>query len=68
SELHTAGIRLFDLAKTYRPTSLGDVAEAARLPTIRKIFEKLHEVNHPVSVALFSLGSVAEVRIIEGRE
>lgn len=67
-ELHAAGIKLFDLATAHLPPVLSKVADSARLSTIRQIFEKLHEVNHPVSVGLFSLGSVAEVRIIEGRE
>ena len=65
-ELHAAHIRLFDLTLKLKLPEVGNVPEAGRLEFIRKEFRRLYDENGALRSALFTLGNLAEVRIIEG--
>ncbi len=67
-ELHAAGLRLFDLVAAADLPDVTQLPEKSRLSTLRKKFEELYDIEHPLRAALFSLGNLETVRIIEGRE
>ncbi|MBI5770019.1 MAG: N-6 DNA methylase [Verrucomicrobia bacterium] len=67
-ELHAAGLRLFDLVATANLPDVSKLAEKDRLSTLRKKFEEVYDIEHPLRAALFSLGNLETVRIIEGKE
>ncbi len=66
-ELHAAGLRLFDLVASADVPDVTKVPEKDRLSTLRKKFEELNDIEHPLRAALFSLGDLKIVRIIEGK-
>lgn len=68
NELHAAHIRLFDLTARLKLPGLESIPEAGRLEMIRGEFRQLYDENGPLRSALFTLGGLAEVRIIEGNE
>jgi hypothetical protein len=67
-ELHAAGLRLFDLVATADLPNVTQLPEKDGLSTLRKKFEELYDIEHPLRAALFSLGNLETVRIIEGKE
>jgi len=72
-ELHAAGLRLFDLVgQAFLPAVPPKDADrnvcTTFLKTLRTKFEELHDIEHPLRAALFSLGNLETVRIIEGKE
>lgn len=66
-KLHSAGLRLFDLAAAADLPDIIKIPEKDRLSTLRKKFEEIYDIEHPLRAALFSLGSLDTVRIIEGK-
>ena len=46
---------------------LEDLPDISDLNQIRAVYEQLSDSSHPVSVALFKMDSVEEIRIIEGK-
>jgi adenine-specific DNA-methyltransferase len=67
-ELHAAGIHLFKLISASSLPELNTLPEFERIARLRTEFERTYETNHPLRGALFSLGSLETVRVIEGRE
>ncbi len=67
-ELHAADLRLFDLVASVDLPEITQLPEKSRLSTLRKKFEELYDIEHPLRAALFSLGNLETVRIIEGKE
>lgn len=67
-ELHAAGLRLFDLVTAADLPDITQLPEKSRLSTLRKKFEEVYDIDHPLRAALFSLGNLETVRIIEGKE
>jgi hypothetical protein len=67
-ELHAKGIDLFKLISTSSLPELHTLPEFERLPRLRAEFERTYEASHPLRGALFELGSLETVRIIEGRQ
>ena len=67
-ELHAAGLRLFDLTAAADLPDITQLPEKDRLSTLRKKFEEVYDIEHPLRAALFSLGNLETVRIIEGKE
>ncbi len=67
-ELHAAGLRVFDLVANADLPDMPNLPEKNRLSTLRKKFEELYDIEHPLRAALFSLGNLETVRIIEGKE
>ncbi len=68
AELHAAGIHLFDLTAKLRLPVIADLAETGRLGHLRRAFTRLHDENGPLRAALFSIGNLSEVRVIEGEK
>lgn len=66
-ELHSAGLRLFDLVTLAELPDVTALAEKDRLPRLRQKFEELHDGAHPLRIALDKLQTLDTVRIIEGR-
>jgi hypothetical protein len=66
-ELHTAGLRLFDLVASADLPDVTALPEADRLPRLRQKFEELHDGAHPLRIALDKLQTLDTVRIIEGK-
>ncbi|MBX3006830.1 MAG: hypothetical protein KF816_02265 [Melioribacteraceae bacterium] len=46
----------------------GEWSDEKKLKTIDKIYKDLSNPNHPVSIAMFKMDTVEEVRIIEGKQ
>ena len=68
AELHAAGLHLFTLTAQHTLPEVESVPSGQRLSSIRELFETLYDINHPLRAALFGLGSLETVRIIEGKE
>lgn len=66
-ELHARGLRLFDLVQQVGLPALDTIPEAQRLSRLRKEFERVYDLQHPLRGALHDLQTVEEVRIIEGK-
>jgi hypothetical protein len=66
-ELHTRGLHLFDLVQQGGLPALEAIPEAQRLSRLRKEFEHIYNLQHPLRAALHYLQTVEEVRIIEGK-
>ena len=66
-ELHAHGLRLFDLVQQAGLPALDAIPEAQRLSRLRKEFERVYDLQHPLRAALHDLQTVEEVRIIEGK-
>ena len=66
SELHAAKIRMFDLTEKLIIPDVASLPESVRLNIIRKEFLRLYDENGALRSALFTLGTLPEVRIIEG--
>ena len=67
-DIHAAGLRLFDhVAKSHLP-DVNSVTEVDQLRIIRDKFEEIFDIDHPLRAALFTLGNVDVVRLIEGKE
>jgi adenine-specific DNA-methyltransferase len=67
-ELHVKNIDLFKLISASSLPELNTLPEFERLPRLRAEFERTYEASHPLRGALFELGSLETVRIIEGRQ
>lgn len=67
-ELHESGLRLFELVEQAELPELDSIPEPQRLARLREIFETIYDTNHPLRGALFNLGSLETVRIIEARQ
>lgn len=67
-ELHTVGLRLFDLVASAQLPEVTTISEKYRLGMLRKRFEELHDGTHPLRLALDKLYALDTVRIIEGKE
>ncbi|MBX3734775.1 MAG: hypothetical protein KF791_19535 [Verrucomicrobiae bacterium] len=67
-ELHAAGLHLFNLVAQAAPPNITELPEKDRLNTLRTKFEELYDIEHPLRAALFTLGNLETVRIIEGKE
>ena len=68
SELHAAHIHLFELIPASSLPELNTLPESERLLRLRAEFERTYDTNHPLRGAVFNLGSLETVRVIEGRE
>ena len=64
-ELHAARLHPFKLLEEAKLPKVEDISESHRLPALRKTFEQIYDVNHPIRGCLFSLRSLEPVRIIE---
>ena len=69
------GIILFDqmrhveLLPLFINTVLVEKVETEKaLKTIEKVYKELSNPNHPVSVAMFKMDTIEEIRIIEGKQ
>lgn len=67
-QLHAAQIRLFDLTEKLKLPELTDIPERGRMEFILREFRRLYDENGTLRSALFTLGNLPEVRIIEGTE
>jgi adenine-specific DNA-methyltransferase len=67
-ELHAAGLRIFDLVAKADLPDITKIPEKERLSTLRKKFEEVYDIEYSLRAALFSLGNLETVRIIEGKE
>ncbi len=67
-ELHRKGIHIFDLAAQAELPPIANMSLPIRLSLLREHFERIYEINHPVRAAIYDLGSLETVRIIEDRE
>jgi adenine-specific DNA-methyltransferase len=65
-ELHTVGLRLFELTEQAGLPDLDSIPEPDCLPRLRRIFETLYDGTHPLRIALDKLQTLDTVRIIEG--
>ncbi|NOY79786.1 MAG: N-6 DNA methylase [Kiritimatiellaeota bacterium] len=67
-ELHAHRLALFDLmAKTDLP-DIDSIPETDRLRRLHEVFETIYHTSHPLRGALYRLGSLETVRIIEDRQ
>jgi hypothetical protein len=66
-ELHAATLHFFDLSATHALSPPPKEASPAVLAGLREHFEQLYATDHPLRAALFGLGSLEFVRIIEGK-
>jgi adenine-specific DNA-methyltransferase len=66
-ELHANGLRLFDLVQQASLPALDAIPETQRLSRLRKEFECVYDLQHPLRAALHDLQTVEEVRVIEGK-
>jgi hypothetical protein len=66
-ELHAARLRPFDLVASANLPDITQLPEKDLLSTLRKKFEELYDIDHTLRAALFSLGDLEVVRIIEGK-
>ena len=66
-ELYARGLRLCDLVQQAGLPTLDAMPEAQRLSRLRKEFERVYDLQHPIRAALHDLQTVEEVRIIEGK-
>lgn len=67
-ELHAAGLRLFDLVAQAQLPDITKLSEKDRLTALRKKFEEVYDIEHALRAALFSLGNLEVVRVIEGKD
>ena len=67
-ELHRKGLHLFNLVTSAKLPDLSTLAESERLLIMRRHFEKLYDLEHPIRIALHDLGSLQTVRLIEDKE
>jgi hypothetical protein len=66
-ELHAHGLHLFDLVRQAGLPPLDVIPAPQRLSRLRKEFERVYDLQHPLRAALHDLQTVEEVRIIEGK-
>jgi adenine-specific DNA-methyltransferase len=64
-ELHAARLHPFKLLEEAKLPKIEDISGSCRLPALRKAFEQIYDVNHPIRGCLFSLRSLEPVGIIE---
>ncbi|HXC36837.1 MAG TPA: Eco57I restriction-modification methylase domain-containing protein, partial [Candidatus Acidoferrales bacterium] len=67
TELHDANLHFFDLIQAEAPPPLEKLPEADRFPRLRKLFQTTYASDHKLRQALYRLGSLDVVRIIEGK-
>ena len=65
-ELHAQKLFLFHYVEEAKLPMLSEIPELRRLVVLRKTFERIYDLNHPIRSCLFSLGSLETVRIIAG--
>jgi hypothetical protein len=66
-ELHAAGLHFFDLVEAEVLPHFDKLAGPDRLPRLRKLFQTAYASDHKLRQALYRLGSLDLVRIIEGK-
>ena len=66
-ELHARGLHLFDLVQQAGLPVLDAISEAQRLSRLRKEFECVYDLQHPLRAALHDIQTVEEVRVIEAK-
>ena len=66
-ELHARGLRLFDLVQQASLPVVGAIPEPQRLSRLRKEFERVYDLQHPLRSALHDIQTVEEVRIMKAR-
>ncbi len=66
TEVHGAGLRIFDALSPTKLPEVDSVPNDKRLPQLREAFEDTYDSSHPVRVALEKLQTLDSVRIIEG--
>lgn len=67
-ELHNRNLHIFNLVNQAKFPKLNTMQEPECLDRIRNLFQTIYHTEHPLRGALFNLGSLEIVRIIEGRE
>jgi hypothetical protein len=67
TELHEANLFFFDLVQAEGLRRLELLSEADRLPCLRRLFEISYAPDHKLRLALYRLGSLDLVRVIEGK-
>jgi hypothetical protein len=67
-EVHGASLHLFDLVDKAQLPDISKLPESDRLKTLRTKFEALYDIEHPLRAALFELGNLEVVRVIEGKD
>jgi hypothetical protein len=65
--LHSSDLYFFEITQRAQLNSLSGIEEGHQLRHLHSLFEELYTSSHPLRQALFSLDSVEEVRIIEGK-
>jgi hypothetical protein len=45
-----------------------DLSDEKKLKIIEKVYKELSDPQHPVSIALFKMDTIEEIRIIEGKQ
>ncbi|MCZ7640403.1 MAG: hypothetical protein M5U12_32725 [Verrucomicrobia bacterium] len=68
AELHARALKFFDLLAQAGPPRIDSLPASCRMDALREFFEQTYEIRHPLRAALFDLGSLEVVRIIEGKE
>lgn len=66
-KLHHAGLHFFKIAEQAHFPKLSEIENGKEIKTIYAKFEELYATSHPLRQGLFSLDSIEEVRIIEGK-
>jgi len=67
TQLHEAGLRVFDAVAQAKLPDIESIAEDKRLCRLRETFEGTYEGSHPLRIALDKLQTLDTVRIIEGK-
>jgi adenine-specific DNA-methyltransferase len=67
TELHARGLHISDLVGDAGLPPLGSIPEAQRSSQLLQAFGALYDSDHPLRAALYGLGSLETVRLIEGQ-
>jgi hypothetical protein len=65
-KLHDAGLHFFEISSKLHLRPLAEM-ESDRWVDLRALFEEVYGTGHPLRQDLFSLDSIEEIRIIEGK-
>jgi len=66
-ELHARGLHLFDEVAAAALPALTDLPEPQCIDLLRQHFERTYHIDAPLRAAVFGLGDLETVRIIEGK-
>lgn len=50
------------------PEFKNDWSNEKKLAVIKKVYKELSDPKHPISVAMFKMDTIKEIRIIEGKQ